>query len=223
MQTATMWIQRRPATTSLIIFFTAWYGLELAVFHTLSNSTAHWWFYFEQPPRHISPGILLAPISHDLYTLTHIGANVALLFLAGSVAEPYLGWKRVLTLVLGFAYLSTYLANLTSPLYKLWIMAGASGGILALWSYSGLRLAGQAWSQSADGPNSIRDTVETIGMMALFVGTPVFLYHQAIWIPQLHSGHVIGLLLGCLSFVLETVVRIVEIIEWRTIGFGRRR
>lgn len=215
MQAVSDWLRRRPATTVLIAFFLAWHGLELAVFNIVGEGAARYWFYIEQPPRHVSPGLVFAPVSHDLYRLTHIGANVGLLLLAGGVAEPYIGWRRVLLLVIGLGFIGTYAANLTIAVHRMWIMAGASGGILSLWAYSGIRLAGRAWTRSADGLAVSWHGVETIGMLALLIGMPVFLYHQAVWIPRLHSGHVIGLLLGCLYYGVETGVNAVLDGEWR--------
>ncbi|MFB6124785.1 MAG: hypothetical protein ABEJ59_02355 [Halanaeroarchaeum sp.] len=53
------------------------------------------WFYWQKPPvfppqPHVTD-VLLAPISHDLYTLTHIGANVVGILIIGGYAEPRIG------------------------------------------------------------------------------------------------------------------------------------
>jgi hypothetical protein len=221
MQAVFDWFRRRPTTIALIAFFLAWYGLELAVFNIVGEGVARYWFYIEQPPRHISPGLLFAPVSHNLYRLTHIGANVGLLLLAGGVAEPYIGWRRVLLLVIGLGFIGTYAANLSITVHRMWIMAGASGGILSLWAYSGIHLAGRAWKRSADGLAFSWHGVKTIGMLALSIGTPVFLYHQAIWIPRLHSGHVIGLLLGWLYYMVETGFNTVVNGKWRSVTTSR--
>lgn len=206
MQMVTVWLRRRPATILLITFFTIWYALELVVLHLVGGSAARWWFYLEQPPNHISPGLLLAPISHDLHTVTHIGSNVALLLFAGGVAEPYVGWRRVLLLVVGAGFIGTYVANMTVLFHQVWIVAGASGGILALWAYSGFRLGRQAVVRTLDRVEWSRRQIETGGMVMLLVGTPGLLYQQVVLIDQPHSGHVIGLLLGCLYYGIETVV-----------------
>jgi hypothetical protein len=203
MRAVSDWFRRRPTTVALIVFFLGWYGLELAVFNIFGEGAARYWFYIEQPPNHISPGLLFAPVSHDLYSLTHIGANVGLLLFAGGVAEPYIGWRRVLLLVIGLGFIGTYAANLSVAVHRMWIMAGASGGILSLWAYSGISLVGLAHKRCANGWADSVSGVETIGMVALSIATPVFLFHQAMWIPRLHSGHVIGLLLGLVYYISE--------------------
>lgn len=112
MQAVSTWICRRPWTLGLAVFFLTWYGLQLGVFHFVGENTARWWFYFEKPPNAISPGMLFAPLSHDMYGLGHITSNVVLLLIVGGVAEPYIGRGRILVTVIGLGYLGTYLANI---------------------------------------------------------------------------------------------------------------
>jgi len=197
------WGQRRAATIGLAVFFIGWYGLELAVFHGAGEHAARWWFYFEKPPNHISPGILTASLSHDLYSVTHIGTNVALLFVVGALAEPYIGKERLLVAVIGIGYIGTYLANVTALYHRMWIVAGASGGILALVAYTGLRLRHRAVTGMTDGLTWSWYGVETVIALSLLIGTPILLLHQTIWIASPHSGHVIGMLLGCLYYGVD--------------------
>jgi membrane associated rhomboid family serine protease len=138
-------------------------------------------------------------------TVTHLGGNILFLTLAGGVVEPYIGEKRVLLLVLGVGFLGTYLANVTAVVHHLWILAGASGGILALWAYAGLRMRRHITEYLADGVTWSRRGVETVGSVALLIGIPVFFVHQLLWLDQPHSGHLIGLVLGTLSYAGESV------------------
>lgn len=200
------WGHRRSYTVGLAGLFVGWHLLQLGVFHFVGEDVARWLFYFQKPPNIVSPGMLFAPISHDLYTLTHIGSNVVLLLVVGSVAEPYIGKDRVLFTVIGLGYLGTYLANVTVMLHKMWIVAGASGGILALGAYTGLQLRHQAYESVWAGLTWSWEGAETIIVLTCLVGIPVFLIHQTVWIDQLHSGHAIGILLGCLYYWIEAYV-----------------
>lgn len=198
------WSHRRRWTIGVGAFFVAWYALQLSVFRQFGEATARWWFYFEQPLFDISPGFLLAPLSHDMATLTHIGGNLIFLAIAGGLAEPYVGKKRLLFLVFGMGYLSIYLANATAFVHQVWILAGASGGVLALWAYTGLRLRQIATENLSDGLYWSRQGIETLGVIILLLATPTFFIHQSLIIDQPHSGHLIGLVLGCGYYVVES-------------------
>lgn len=196
------WVRRRRLTLSLIVLFAGWYALQLTVFTLFGADVARWWFYFEKPPNTMSPGILFGPISHDMYTLTHIGSNIFFLFIAGGFAEPYIAKKKLLYVVFGLGYLGTFLANVTTFIHHLWMIAGASGGILALWAYSGLKLRHKAYEYRS-GVEFSRNGVEQITAVLLILGIPAFLLHEAVLAVQFHSGHVIGLVLGCVYFGYE--------------------
>lgn len=196
------WVRRRRLTLSLIVLFAGWYGLQLSVLTFFGEGVARWWFYFDKPPNMVSPGIMFGPISHNMSTLTHIGGNVFFLFVAGGFAEPYIGEKKILYVVFGLGYLGTYLANVTALLHQLWMIAGASGGILALWAYSGLKLRHKAYEYQS-GLAFSRDGVEQITAVLLILGIPAFLLHEAVLAAQFHSGHIIGLVLGCVYFGYE--------------------
>lgn len=201
MSRVTGWARRRRWTLSLAIFFSAWYILQLSVFQVFGEGVARWWFYFEQPPNSVSPGVLLAPLSHDMYTFTHIGANLVFLLIAGGLVEPYAGKEEVLISVIGLGYLGVYLANVTAVVHKFWILAGASGGILALMAYAGLELR-----QQKREPGSLLspEGVEAVGATFVLLSIPVFLIHQIFFVNQPHSGHVIGLLLGCSYYGIKS-------------------
>jgi membrane associated rhomboid family serine protease len=197
------WVHSRQVTIGLAAFFIAWYGLQLAVLYLFGEDIAKWWFYFQLPPNVISPGLILAPLSHKLDTLTHIGGNLLLLVMAGCLAEPYIGGKRILILVIGLGYLGTYLANLSVFVHQLWMLAGASGGILALWGYAGLRMRQYASEFLSEGAPLSRRGIETVGSVALLIGIPAIFIHQTLLVAQPHSGHIFGLLLGVLFYIVE--------------------
>lgn len=196
------WITQRQMTIGLSGFFILWFGVQLFVYHGFGGDVARWWFYYEKPPNMLSPGIILGPISHDMNTLTHIGANIFFLFIAGGFAEPYLAKRKLLYTVFGLGYLGTYLANATALIHQLWMIAGASGGILALWGYVGLKLRRKAYKYRS-GLEFSRDGVEQFTAVLLILGIPVILLHEAVLAAQFHSGHIIGLLLGCAYFGYE--------------------
>lgn len=202
MQEPRAWIHRRRSTLGLIMFFVGWYVLQLSVLHFFGWEVAQWWFYLEKPPDIVSPGVIFGPISHDMATITHLGANIFFLFIVGGIAEPYIVKKKFLYIVFGLSYLGTFLANATAPIHNLWILAGASGGILAFWAYAGLKLRHLTF-ESRKEPESYRKVVEQIGGVVLILGIPAFLLQEAVLRAQFHSGHVIGLLLGCGLFGYE--------------------
>lgn len=199
MNALSLWVRRRRWTLGLAVFFIGWYLLQLGVFQLYGEDVARWWFYFERPLSTGSPGMVLAPLSHDMLRFAHLGANLLLLAVAGGLVEPYIGKNRVLLLVIGVGYLGIYLANATALFHQRWMLAGASSGIFALWAYAGLQMRplatefdGLAWS-----------SVEKAGALALLIGIPVFLVHQTLLIDPPHGAHIIGLVLGCLYFGVE--------------------
>jgi membrane associated rhomboid family serine protease len=194
------WVRRRRWTLGLALFFVSWYILQLGVFQLFGEDFAQWLFYFELPVDEVSPGIVLAPISHDMVNLTHLCGNLVFLIIAGGLSEPYIGKTRILVLVFGLGYLGLYIANATAVFHHLWMIAGASGGILSLWAYAGLRIRHQAVGNLSEGLTWSRQSVETITGMLLLLGIPAFLIHQTLVIDQPHSGHLIGLFLGCLYY-----------------------
>lgn len=197
------WVRHRRLTVGLAIFFIIWYCLQLSILHLFGEDVAQWWFYFEHRPNLISPGVVLAPVSHNLNTLSHLAGNVIVLVIAGGIAEPHIGKKRILTLVIGLGYLSIYLANVTVVIHHKWMLAGASGGILSLWAFAGLWMRGHAAELLSEGVTLSRRGVEGLGSVVLLLGIPVLFFHQLTWVDQPHSGHVIGILLGILYYIGE--------------------
>ncbi|AWB28484.1 rhomboid family intramembrane serine protease [Halococcoides cellulosivorans] len=139
MENIRAWISRRRVTFGLALFFTLWFGLELIVYTRFGLETAEYWFYWEKDRflTSFDPGLVLSPISHELDNFKHILGNVLFLVFAGSVVETEVKESDVFLLVVGFAYLSTLIANITAPIHEVWGIVGASGGIYSLISYGG--------------------------------------------------------------------------------------
>jgi membrane associated rhomboid family serine protease len=203
MQEIYRWLRRRRYTLGLASFFILWYLLQLTVAALTSTEVAKYWFYIEIPPQTISPGLVFAPISHDLQRITHLGANLLFLLVAGGLIEPYIGGRKVARIVLGIGYLSIYLANLSVTIHQKWMIAGASGGVLGLWAYAGFR--SRELTSNLDSPELVftRGKAEGFVALLLLLGTPVFLIHQTILVSRPHSGHIIGILLGIVYFGVD--------------------
>lgn len=200
----TDWVERRKITFGLSVFFILWYVLQLVIFNWMGESFAHWLFYFEKPPNHVSPGNVLAPISHDFSTLTHIGGNLPLLFVAGGFIEPYIGGKKLAAIVIGASTFSIWFANGVAIFVELWILAGASGGVLALWAYAGLKKQKLA-RKYQDGPEGLTSKgIETVAAVLLLVAIPIFPLYETFVLGSFHSGHTIGILLGVALYFAES-------------------
>lgn len=204
MNSLRLWIRRRRWTLGLACFFVFWHILQLGVLHFVSESAARWLFYLQQPPNIVSPGLVLAPVSHSLYTWTHLGANLLILLVTGGLAEPHIGEDRIIVLVVGFGYLGIYLANATVLVHLHWMVAGASGGILSLWAYTGLQMHDWVLEFFSDGLVWSHRGLETMLTTVLLLGIPALLFHQIWLVDPPHSGHIIGLVLGCLYYGIES-------------------
>lgn len=198
------WIKRRQTTIGLAAFFSVWYLFQLVIFSQLGEELAIWLFYFEQPPDALSPGVIFAPISHDFSKLTHLGGNLIFLVVAGGLAEPTIGGRKLLAIVLGIGYVGTYLANATVFIHGLWMVAGASGGILGLWAYTGLlhrpqfrEFTNEKWGLSSEG-------IERIAAVTILISVPIFTIYEIFIQGRFHSGHTIGIILGGGFYYLET-------------------
>lgn len=206
--TLRFWAANRPVTISLTGLLLLWYLIELLVLHTYGAQTAEAWFYWSKPTR-FPPDpalneILLAPISHDLYTLTHIGANLGGLLSVGGYAEPRIGSDNVATLVIGVNYLGIILANYTAFLHKNWMLAGISGGLLALTAYTGLHSRHQFRELLKHGAD-VRETIRSKPVRERFIGGVLFLLIPGLLFLEpllfgFNSGHATGIILGVVFY-----------------------
>lgn len=202
MHSVRRWFRQRWCTTGLAVYFLLWYAGQMLVLLAFGFETALWLFYFEQPLTVLSPGVVLAPVSHQFYNLSHVGFNVLILLLAGGLVEPRIGPKRVLMLVLGFGYLSIYLTNITALIHGFWAQAGTSGGVLALWVYAGL--VSKDWMPgilSNDAP--LETWMKSIGVAVLIISIPLFLIQEAVLKDPPNIAHVLGMVLGFVFSVFD--------------------
>lgn len=197
MNSVSEWIQERPFTVGLSVFFISWYAFQLFVLHTYGDSFARWLFYTELPPR-VTGGLLFSPLSHDLYDLKHIGANVALLLGVGGLAEPYIGKWKVPGLIVVGGYVGMVVTMLSAPVLEFWPMAGASSGILILWGYSGLRL----WNEFGFSDDLSPERLEEHGTLFLVNGIPLIPAYELLVTGNM--SHAIGMVLGVAYFWFET-------------------
>ena len=202
------WVSKRPVTSSLAVFLLLWYLFELLVLHTYGAQIAEAWFYWSKPttfpPQPALNEVLLAPISHDLYTPTHIVGNLAGLLVVGGYAEPRIGSSDVATLVIGVNYLGIVVANYTAFLHKNWMLAGISGGLLALTAYTGLHTRHQFRELLEHGAD-VRETIRSKPVRERFIGGVLFLSIPGLLFLEplllgVNSGHTFGLILGVLVY-----------------------
>lgn len=184
----------RQATIGLTAFLAIWYAAELVVLSAHGESLARYLFYY--PKTGPAPGAVFAVVSHDLADPLHLVGNVGFLLVVGGYAEPHLGRKRVLGLVLGAGYLSILLANLLAPLSGLWILAGASGGVVALTTYSGLYFRRRV-RPIPDSPE-----LDWILPCLLLFTVPLYAATQ-LFAPTPHTGHLAGGVLGAVWAGIE--------------------
>lgn len=200
------WAAKRPVTTSLTGLLLLWYLFELFVLHTYGAQIAEAWFYWSKPttlpPQPALNEVILAPISHDLYTPTHIVGNVAGLLVVGGYAEPRIGSDDVASLVIGVNYLGIVVANYTAFLHKNWMLAGISGGLLALTAYTGLNSRHQ-FRELLEHRADVRETIRSKPVRERFIGgvlclsIPGLLFLEPLLV-GFNSGHATGIILGVL-------------------------
>lgn len=200
------WVSRRPVTVGVSLFFVLWFALQAVVASAFGMETMRWWFYFEhyqQYPPPVQPGMLFAPLSHDLHDLTHLPTNVGMLLVVGGLAEPYIGGRRVLFFVIGMGYISTFLTNATAPFHLFWSIAGVSGGGLALLAYTALRLR---YRKRRVSPGELHhpDSIEDALAMYLLLALPVLLLYE--FLINWNIAHLFGLLLGCVGYGVDRYV-----------------
>lgn len=197
------WTVKRRYTIVLIAFLTVWYIFQLIVLHLAGETTAEYLFYSDIPneyPPDFQIAYLFSPISHEMDNLGHFTLNIVLLFLVGSFAEPYINGKKIILFVIILGYFGTILTNTTVIFHLFWSTAGASGGILALASYSGLQLKHLASDFPPDRMLSSHG-IESMFSLFLLLMIPAVLLHELLisW----NIGHVMGILVGIVYYLFE--------------------
>lgn len=190
-------LQRRKCTIYLTLFFAVWFILQRTVFNVFGEEIAIWWFYLEYPPR-LSPGLFLSAISHKLNTLTHIVSNTTLLLLIGGFGEPYLERNEIILIVIGLGYFGILLANVVTIFFGegMWVLAGASSGILALLSYTGLQMKDIVLQSGSREALFSYTSIERLVTLFFLCGIPGILLGEILINTPTNSSHVIGILLG---------------------------
>lgn len=200
------WLKRRRLTVSLVVFFAVWQVAQLYVLSTFGTETAIWWFYFDGA---LSPGYLLASVSHNMADLGHLKRNVVLLLIVGGAAEPYLKESKHVALLLGLSFTSIGIANLVSILVRTqWVLAGASGGVFGLWAFIGVKNRSLVLSGSEH-----REMIEA-GIIFSGVLTPLFVPIYDVYTTGiLNVSHLVGILLGYGIALVESPLHLETPIE----------
>lgn len=190
------WATRRPTTITLVVFLTGWYLFQLIVYQTFGSAFARWLFYTELPPT-VDPGLIFSPISHDLQDSKHLIGNLTLLLAIGGLIEPYASRWKILGLVILGGYIGMAVTMSSALWTQFWPLAGASTGILILWSYSGIRM----WIELGLNKEIKFDTVEEYTTLFLLLGIPTIpLYELLI---NGNFSHLFGVILGVAYFGIE--------------------
>lgn len=128
--------RERPATQSLVLLLLLWYSVQLGTLY-LGWAVSQWqWVFTTESFPALSPGLILAVISHDPTNVTHILGNVAFLWLFAGESEQHMDSGELV----GF-FIATALISVTvNSAVKGDSTLGASGGALAFVSFHGSHL-----------------------------------------------------------------------------------
>lgn len=192
--TFTQWVRRRPATLTLSVFLLAWFTAQLTVAEIVSVDASKWLFWSVKPDSwpvtEFSPGYFVAAFSHDIHNWTHITGNVIVLLLAGTVVEPRIGSKRVVSLVVVGGLFSVYGGYLIAPVFQAWPEGGVSGGVFALLAYNALRF--RRVVKWRDVPSLVAEP-ERFVLWLIVMSLPVLIVEPVV---MQNPGHFVGLLIG---------------------------
>jgi len=191
--------QERPATQSLGLVLLLWYGVEIVMLY-LGWTVAQWqWVFTTESFPALSPGLVLATISHDPANVTHVLGSVGFIWLFAGESEQHMrGFE-----VLGF-FLATGLVSVTvNTAVTGESTLGASGGALAFVGFYGAHLLlahrdALAVDTSDDGPVDMGAL--RAAAVLLPVGFGLFeLVRYAGVVPAGETavlGHLVGLVVG---------------------------
>lgn len=128
--------QERPATLSLVLVLLLWYGVEIGTLY-LGWTVAQWqWMFTTASFRALSPGLVLAVISHDPASVAHLFGNVAFLWLFAGESEQHMGGLELVGFFVAAALVSVTVSSAVTGDSTL----GASGGALAFVGFYGAHL-----------------------------------------------------------------------------------
>ncbi|WP_324665746.1 rhomboid family intramembrane serine protease [Haloarcula sediminis] len=195
--------QERPATQALVLVLLLWFGVQLGTLY-LGWTVAQWqWVFTTDSFPALSPGLVLASISHDPANVTHILGNVTLFWLFAGESEQHLSGVEVLGFFVATALVSVTVGSAVTGDS----MLGASGGVLAFVGFYGAHLlvthrGGLALDTSDYGPLD-EGALRAYWQSALLLFPPEFLLftlgQYAGVVPAGRVaviGHLVGLVLG---------------------------
>jgi membrane associated rhomboid family serine protease len=137
--------ENREGTQSLVLVILVWYSIQVGVVYLgWSVERLQWAFTTESFPQ-LSPGLVLAIISHDLPpNVTHILGNVAFLWLFAGESEQHM--RRIE--VVGFFVVTALVSVTVSTVLTGDSTLGASGGALAFVGFYGTHLYLTQWDSA---------------------------------------------------------------------------
>jgi membrane associated rhomboid family serine protease len=128
--------QERPATQTLVLGLLLWFGIQLGTLY-FGWTVAQWqWVFTTESFPALSPGLVLAIISHDPGDVTHLLGNVAFIWLFAGESEQHMRGIEVVGFFLGMALASLTVSSAVTGESTL----GASGGALAFVGFHGSHL-----------------------------------------------------------------------------------
>jgi len=145
--------QERPATQSLVLVLLLWYGVEIGTLY-LGWTVAQWqWMFTTASFPALSPGLVLATISHDPAGVAHLFGNVAFLWLFAGEREQHMGGFELVGFFATTALVSVTVNSAVTGDSTL----GASGGALAFVSFYGAHPCSRIetrwrWTRASPGP-----------------------------------------------------------------------
>jgi hypothetical protein len=131
-------MRARPVTMAICALVWAVYLVQRLVY-AVDPVTHHWLFYAGTGAAWATPGVVLAPISHDVTDITHIVGNTLMFMPVAYLIEPRARRGLVVALACG-AWGAIILTNVTVVLGVhggVAIFAGLSGGTAAVAVFGG--------------------------------------------------------------------------------------
>lgn len=128
--------QERLATLSVVLVLLLWYGVQLGTLYLGWTVTRWQWAFTTGSFPALSPGLVLATISHDPADVTHLLGNVAVLWLFAGESEQHMGSGELVGFFTATALVSVIASSAVTGESTL----GASGSALAFVGFYGTHL-----------------------------------------------------------------------------------